>query len=655
MGIATDLIIVVVAALLGGLLAQRLKQPVMLGYIVAGVAVGPHTGGVTVSDVSDIEHLAEIGVALLLFGLGLEFSLKKLAPVRKVALIGAPIQMGLTIALGFGFGKLLGFGWMAALWLGALASLSSTMVILKALMSQGFLGTLSSRVMLGMLIVQDLAVVPLMIVLPELDAPGFGLGVLGIAALKAIAFLAAMVLLGTRLLPYVLRLVARSGSRELFVLSVTGLGLAVGYATHAVGLSFAFGAFVAGMVLSESDHGHQALSEIVPVRDLFGLLFFASVGMLLDPAYMLENAPLVAAGVAVFSLGKGAIFAGLTRAFGYGNVVPLATALGLFQVGEFSFVLARVGLADGSLPKHVYSFMLTVAIITMAITPLVSGATGRIYQRMRKRPGFRALETIHIEDGALKDHVIIAGGGRHGRQIAEVFQHLELPHVTIELDQYRFEELKKATLPAIYGDATGEAVLEAAHVERARLILVTTPDQATNEAIIRLARAHNADVHVVARADGLEGAKALAQLGVYEVVRPELEAALEMTRQGLIHLGVPRDRVDVYEDRVRRAHARAPDAEPELSLLDELVNVDEEIALAWLSVEGGSRLAGASLEEAAVRKTTGASVVAVRRNGKLVPHPGAGFRVEAGDSLGVMGTFAQRAACEQLVVRAAPS
>ena len=221
MGIATDLIIVVVAALVGGLVAHRLRQPVILGYILAGIAVGPHTGGITVSSTTDIEHLAEIGVALLLFGLGLEFSLKKLAPVRKVALLGAPLQMLLTIGFGFGFGRLLGFDSLSSLWLGALVSLSSTMVLLKALMSQGWLGTLSSRVMLGMLIVQDLAVVPLMITLPKLDEPGFGLSSLGIAALKAAAFLGAMFLLGTRLLPAILKWVARAGSKELFVLAVT--------------------------------------------------------------------------------------------------------------------------------------------------------------------------------------------------------------------------------------------------------------------------------------------------------------------------------------------------------------------------------------------------------------------------------------------------
>ncbi len=286
MGIASDIIIIVVAALIGGILAHGLRQPLVLGYILAGVLVGPHTGGVTVSKVHDIELLAEIGVALLLFALGLEFSLKKLKPVRTIALVGTPIQIFLTMAYGYAIGLGSGWEWLPSVWLGALVSLSSTMVILKTLMNQGLLGTLSSRVMIGMLIVQDLAVVPLMIILPQLNNPTGGLPILGLAALKAVLFLALMVVLGTRLLPWVMTRIACWNSRELFLLAITAIGLGIGYITYLLGLSFAFGAFVAGMVLSESDYSHQALNDIIPLRDIFGLLFFTSVGMLLDPSFL---------------------------------------------------------------------------------------------------------------------------------------------------------------------------------------------------------------------------------------------------------------------------------------------------------------------------------------------------------------------------------
>ena len=302
MGIATDIILLIVVGFGCGLVLHRLGQPLVLGYILAGVILGPNTAGVTLANTHDIELLAEIGVALLLFALGLEFSLKDLRPVRGIALIGTPIQMLLTIGVGVLIGPLLGLDWRESIWLGALISLSSTMVILKTLMAQGLLGTLSSKVIIGVLIVQDLAVIPLMVVLPQLSLADGGFGPVAFAALKAAVFIAAMVVLGTRILPRLIGHIAKLGSRELFLLAITAIGLGIGYVTHLVGLSFAFGAFVAGLVLSESDYGHQALSDIIPLRDLFGLLFFASVGMLLDLDFLVDHLGQVALLVLAVSL-----------------------------------------------------------------------------------------------------------------------------------------------------------------------------------------------------------------------------------------------------------------------------------------------------------------------------------------------------------------
>ncbi len=305
-----------------------------------------------------------------LFALGIEFSFQKLQLVRRIALIGTPLQMLLTIVLGLGIGRWLGWNWIESLWLGALISLSSTMVILKTLMNQGRLGTLSSRVMIGMLIVQDLAVVPLMIILPTLNNLEEGAISLFWAAGRAALFLAGMYYLGTRLIPYLMRHIVQWNSRELFLLTITAIGLGIGYATYLFGLSFAFGAFVAGMVLSESDYSHQALSDIIPLRDLFGLLFFVSVGMLLDPAYLLANMGTILLVVLLVAVGKALIFGGITYLFGYGNIVPFAVGLGLFQIGEFSFVLARVGVSTNSISAELFSLILTAAIMTMIMTPV---------------------------------------------------------------------------------------------------------------------------------------------------------------------------------------------------------------------------------------------------------------------------------------------
>ena len=345
MELIADLTLVLAAALVGGFVAHRVKQPLIVGYIVAGVVVGPFTGGLTVRHVEGIEQLAELGVALLLFALGLEVSFRELAPVRLVALAGGTLQIVLTIAFGVALAELFGWAWQPALWFGALIALSSTMVALKTLQAQGRIGTLSSRVMLGMLVVQDLAVVPLMIVLPELSDLAGGATRVVIATGRAFALLTLTVLVATRIVPRLMALVARWNSRELFLLATITVALGVGYTVYAFGVSLALGAFMAGLVINESEYAHQALSDVVPLRDIFGMLFFVSVGMLLDPAVIWRHIGMLAVVVAAVMLGKAIIFAVVVRTFGYRRIVPLAVGLTLFQVGEFAFVLARVGLA----------------------------------------------------------------------------------------------------------------------------------------------------------------------------------------------------------------------------------------------------------------------------------------------------------------------
>ncbi|MBT3716614.1 MAG: portal protein, partial [Deltaproteobacteria bacterium] len=552
MGIATDLILLVVTAFFSGLLMQRLGQPLILGYILTGIAFGPYTGGFALTSVHEIELLAEIGVALLLFALGLEFSLKDLKPVKKIALIGTPIQIILTIGMGYGIGQLMGWDAKSSLWLGALVSLSSTMVLLKTLMNQGWLGTLSSKVMVGMLIVQDLAVVPLIVLLPMLNDPSLGWISLEIAILKTVVFLAGMILFGTRLLPFIMRYIAHLGSRELFLLAITAIGLGVGYLTYLVGLSFAFGAFVAGMVLSESDYGHQALSDIIPVRDLFGLLFFASVGMLLNPEFLVDHWKQVLMLVLIVSLGKGIIFALLARIFKYGNVVPLAVGLGLFQVGEFSFVLAQVGGSTNSISHEVYSLVLTTAIITMFLTPIISGQTAKLYALSKRWFQHEPLDTINYPKSGLRNHVIIVGGGRVGFRIAQVLKRLSVPMLIIELDQLRVERAKQADIPVIYGDASHEVVLEAAETPSARLLIITSPEVVIAQAIVENAREVNSEIKVVARAPGVEFLEEFKKLNISEVVIPEFEAGLEMARKALVHLHIPAAKIQHYTESLRQ-------------------------------------------------------------------------------------------------------
>ena len=649
MGIATDLILLVVSAFLSGLLMQRLGQPLILGYILTGIAFGPYTGGFALTSVHEIELLAEIGVALLLFALGLEFSLKDLKPVKKIALIGTPIQILLTIAMGYGIGQWMGWDAKTSLWLGALVSLSSTMVLLKTLMNQGWLGTLSSKVMVAILIVQDLAVVPLIVLLPILNNPELGWVSLQIAILKTVLFLAGMILFGTRLLPWIMRHISHLGSRELFLLAITAIGLGVGYLTYLVGLSFAFGAFVAGMVLSESDYGHQALSDIIPVRDLFGLLFFASVGMLLNPAFLLDHWQQVFILVLIVSLGKGLILALLARIFKYGNVVPLAVGLGLFQVGEFSFVLAQVGVSTNSISHEVYSLVLTTAIITMFLTPLISGQTARLYALRKRWFKHESLDSINFPKSGFRNHVIIMGGGRVGFRIAQVLKRLNVPMLIIELDQLRVDRAKHADIPVIYGDASHEVVLEAATASLARLLIITSPEVVIAQTIVQRVRKVNAEIQVVARAPGVEFLEEFKKLNISEVVIPEFEAGLEMARKALVHLHIPAAKIQHYTESLRQdLFASFFNENEETKIMEQLQTAEHQYDLQWMLIKPGSKLVGITIGEAEIRTKTDTSIVGVIRKEKLEPNPDASFRFEANDRVAIIGIDSARESFFQL-------
>ena len=661
MGIVTDIIFIIVTAFCCGLLLQRLGYPLILGYIGAGIILGPYVGGL-VSNIDQIELLAEIGIALLLFALGLEFSLKDLKPVKKIALVGTPIQIVLTMGFGAGLGHLMGWDWKPSLWMGALVSLSSTMVILKTLMNQGWLGTLSSKVMIGMLIVQDLAVVPMMIILPQLNDPAVGFFALGLAALSAGGFITAMILLGTRFLPRLMAYIAKLGSRELFLLAITAIGLGVGYLTHMAGLSFAFGAFVAGMVLSESDYGHQALSDIIPLRDLFGLLFFTTVGMLLDPTFLLDHLRQIIILVLAVSIGKGLIFAVIARIFKYRNVIPLAVGLGLFQIGEFSFVLAKVGLSTGSIGIELYSLMLTTAILTMMLTPFFSGQTAKIYALKKRWFRHEALESSNLPDAGLADHVVIVGGGRVGFQTAQVLNRLNMQFVVIEIDHQRFEQLKKAAMAVVFGDASQEVVLEAAGIKSACLLVLTIPGLAVARSVVVQSRQMNSRLEIVARSTGPELFDVLKKMGVSEVVLPEFEASLELTRQSLLRLRVPATEIHRLTDSVRQElYAHLFEQDTDYRVLSQLRAAEQQFDLQWVRLAPESPIVYKSIGESEIRKKTGASVVGVVRESQLRPNPDAEFVLMPNDLIAIIGceedrkTFcllASSTACDEAVQRA---
>lgn len=556
MGIAADIALIVVAACIGGALAQRLGQPLIVGYILAGIMVGPYTAGPTVVKIHEIELLAEIGVALLLFALGLEFNFSKLARVKWIAFLGTPLQILICLGMGWGIGQWLGWSNLASWWLGAVLALSSTMVLLKTLSAQGELGSIASRIMISMLIVQDLAFVPMMLILTELNQPDGGLTSVLWAVVRAGGFLLVMILLGTRLMPAMLHRINQWGSRELFLVAIMALGLGVGYATYLAGLSFAFGAFVAGMVLSESEYSHQALSDIVPLRDIFSMIFFVSVGMLLDPRYVWDNAVLIASLVVLVMLGKALVFMAITHLFGYRDGIPLAVGLGLLQVGEFAFVLSRVALAQQVIDGTQYNLILAVTLVTMLLTPLVMRLRQPLQTwlaRIRPAPVPHHQAYNLTSDDGYTQHAVIIGYGRVGQYTAHMLQQRAIPYVVIEQDQYRIDELKQLQVPVIYGDAASAEVLQAAGVAQARLVLIAVGSAYDVETIARLTRQQAPQVPIVARAAHIKQIPVLQELHITEIVQPEFEAGLEMMRQTLLHFGVSMAEITQMSDGVRAA------------------------------------------------------------------------------------------------------
>ncbi|MBM3760278.1 MAG: portal protein [Acidobacteria bacterium] len=530
MGIAADFVLIILAGLLGGILAQYLRLPLLLGYVAAGVLVGPHTAGPTVVQVRDIELLAEIGVALLLFSLGLEISFRDLGPVKRVALLGGPLQIvlvgGITAAAPQAW---LGMTGVEAAWLGAMVSLSSTMVVLKTLSATGMTATLASRVMVGLLVVQDLAVIPMLAVLPQLnDLENAGPKVAK-AVLVAAVVLAGTYVVGTRVLPVALKWVISWGSRELFLVSVVAVGIGVGYAMHAAGLSFALGAFVAGIILSESEFSHQALSDVVPLRDVFGLLFFVSVGMLFDPGYLVANAGRIVIVVVLILVMKAVVIGGSTWLFGYVNLAPWIVGMGLSQIGEFSFVLARAGLSSGSLSKGTYDLALTATVLTMAVSPILAGLAPKVGNWARRRVAAKVVADPYCV--MAENHVIVAGYGRSGRGAVEELIARGEAVVIVEGDYVRFADVKG--VDSILGDVTSAEIQHAARIEKAKALILTMPNETGVERAMEQARRLRPGVKVVARAVNAVHAEKLMAMGADAVIQPEREGGVALARAAI--------------------------------------------------------------------------------------------------------------------------
>ncbi len=558
-----DIVIAIVVAFVGGLVAHSLRLPLILGYLASGIIVGPHVIGV-ITTTDEVQELAEFGVVLLLFAVGVEISFRE---IRQLGLNVVAIGLGqivLTVLAGFGVAIGLGWSWEQAVILGFIISLSSTMVVLKTLMDRGELMSLHGRILTALMLIQDLVFVVMIAILPALaEDGGVSASELGFGLLKALAALLIMLAVGPTLLPRLLRRIAGIGQRELFLLSLVAITFTSAALTQEFGLSAAVGAFLAGLALSGSDFGHRALSDTVPLKDVFGALFFVSLGMLADPASLTDSPGTLFAIVGTVVGIKLLVIVGLTRAAGYIPYFAVLVGMGAAQMGEFSFVLAERGASLGILDDDLLSVIVMSAVITMALTPALFAVGTRSLETLgRPFPAFRPYRLDQPQEPAgptkQRGHAVIAGLGRVGSLVATSFAERGIPFVAIDLDPRVVIRWRTAGHQAVNGSSSSLEVLEAASLNDANLLVIATGDLRAAYLTAEHARKMNPDLDIVVRAHWQEESERLRALGVDEVVLPENEAGLEMVRHSLLRfqteLAETEEAVETLRDSVTTQH-----------------------------------------------------------------------------------------------------
>lgn len=555
--------IALLAALVGGLAARALRLPVLIGYLVAGVVVGPHTPGF-IADESAVRPIADMGVALLMFAVGVQFSLKELAHVRRTAVLGGGFQIGGTIVLGLLAALALGWGVYEGLFLGCALALSSTALIIKLLEERGEVGSTHGSLLLGIAVVQDLSLVLMVALLPALaNLSPTALPVLGLTLVKAVAFLGIALLLAVRGIPRLLAHTARANSPELFLLMTVCVCLTAAAGAHFLGFSLALGAFIAGIVISESEYAAEVFAQVRPLRDVFASLFFVSIGMLLDPTFVLGHWPAVAIVVGVILAGKFLVAALPVYLLGWHGRTAVLVGVGLANIGEFSFVLAKLGSDRKLIAPEVSGVILAAALITLLLAPFLSNGAGAFWDLLNARPALsRRLNRVgSVSRGseAEKDvrwRAIVLGYGRVGRYVSNALLAQRVPHVVVDYNQTLLAPLVERGLPFLYGDASSEPVLLQTHPERAAIAIVALPEAATTERAVRTLRRLAPHLHIVARIHRGEQIPVLRAAGADGVVHGEFETGTEMIRQTLRSLGVDEGEVQGYIIQMRAERYR---------------------------------------------------------------------------------------------------
>jgi len=639
-------------------LCHKVRIPAIVGFLLTGVLAGPYGLGL-VSAVHEVEVMAEVGVVLLLFTIGLELSIGELVRLKKSVLLGGGAQVLFSIAAFGGLALAFGQDVPRALFVGFLAALSSTAIVLKIFQQRAEMDSVHGRISLSILIFQDLVIVPMMLVVPFLAAHtagndgGMDLSFLW-PTLKGIGMVAVVFVLARKVVPRLLHRIVQTRSRELFLISTLALCLATAFLTSSMGLSLSLGAFLAGLIISESEYSLSALEGIMPFRDVFTSLFFISVGMLLDVGYLLHHLPPVA-GATLAVLGLKALMAALAAyLLGFPLRPALMVGLALCQVGEFSFVLAKAGLAQGLMDAEGYQLFLATSIVTMALTPPLIGLSPHVadwvrgqplFARMRKRPFEQEMEQACSGQTCVSDHLVIVGFGVGGKHLARAAKSFGIRYRVVEMNPDTVRQSAAEGEPIIYGDASQTAVLEHVNLAEARVLAVVVSDPVSIRRITDAARKMNPGLHIITRTRFLSEIEPLVELGASDVIPEEFETSVEIFTRVMMRYLVPRGDIERFTEEVRsEGYEMLRSTEVRGESFCALNRQFPGMDVSALTVELGSILDGQTLLEADLRHTHGLTVVAVGREDEVMANPDGTLRLQAGDVAYVFGPHADIAA-----------
>lgn len=646
-----NIAIIFIAALIGGMAAEALKQSPLIGYMLGGILAGPYVSGM-ISDLELIQGFADIGVILLMFTLGIEFSLARLSSIKGYAVGGGLLQVAAVTLLSVLLGKYLGMSAYEALFMGCALSISSTMIVLRVLNDHGEMNSLHGQLMIGILIVQDLIVIVMVSVLPNLKtlSPEILPQLLESLFIAAI-IIAAVLYLAPKIIPLFMERAARGNNNDIFLILALSMGLGVAALAQAMGLSVSLGAFLAGLLISESDYAHEILGKIISLRDTFVILFFVSVGMMVDPHALFQNLPLLLLALLLIIPVKFFVFYIISRVFKYKSRVSFYIAMGMMQTGEFSFVLAKMGLDQQLISSSLYNVVLASSLISILLTPQFFNLAPAIYRRLQYNRFLQGIlsdsETDFADFGenALSDHVIVCGYGRVGSQVGRALQQLQVPYLVIDYDHTSIAKLRAVRVPYIYGDATSPLVLEHANAAQARMAVLALPDTLANQQVIYGLKKYNDKLQIISRAHNYWEKKKLYEMGATEVIQPEEEAGLQMVRQMILHLQPDTSSVvDYLEDLYFKdyheimRHQNSPQSEDEVLKIRTFILRD-------------SHLNGSTIRDSSIRESTGCSVVTIKReDGDTIINPHSNEILRTGDTLIMMGSLLQLEAFSKYIL-----